>query len=202
MSIVAIVPVAQLVAANAALELAGFGPRNFTVAAYGATGATHAAMHAWEDSALRAALGLVPGVVVGDPEDEGDPVTLTAALIAAQGAKWGAQALELPATGTVTAGDVYRFDDSLWSIIQSFDRSAYGEHPDTYPALIRRLRDPYKAEPWRQPLDQFDSYQLVNPFTGNPDRCTHAGQTWVVTQADGGGNNVWEPGAFGWAVQP
>lgn len=34
MSIAAIVPVAQLTAANAALELAGFGPRNFTVAAY------------------------------------------------------------------------------------------------------------------------------------------------------------------------
>lgn len=191
MSIVAIVPVAQLVAANAALELAGFGPRNFTVAAYGATGATHAAMHAWEDAAFRAALALVPGVVVGAPEDEGDPITLTAALIAAQGAKWGAQAAELPATGTVTAGDVYRFEDSLWSIIQSFDRTTYGEHPDTYPALIRRLRDPYKVEPWRRPLDQFDAYKLDNAFTGRPDECEYGGK-FYRTKVD---VNVWEPAA-------
>lgn len=201
MSIVAVVPVAQLAAANASLDLAGFGPRNFSVAAYGGTGATHAALHAWEDAAFREALALVPGVVVNAPEDEGDHITLTAALIEAQGTKWGAQATELPATGNVTAGDVYRFDDSLWSVIQSFNRTTYSAHPSTYPALIRRLRDPYKAEPWRQPIDQFDAYKLVNPFTGSPDACTHAGQSWVVTQADGSGNNVWQPGVFGWTVQ-
>ena len=196
MSIVAIVPVAQLAAANAALELAGFGPRNFTVAAYGATGPTHAALHAWEDAAFRAALALVPGVVVGDPEDEGDPVTLTATLIAAQGAKWGAQAPALPTTGNVTAGSLYRFEDSLWSVIQTFNRSTYGAHPNTYPALIRRVRDPYKAEPWRQPLDQYDSYQLVNPFTGKPDRCVEAGKTYGSKIA----NNVWSPSGYpaGW----
>jgi len=27
---------------------------------------------------------------------------------------------------------------------------------------------------------------------------THNGQTWEVAQADGAGNNVWEPGVFGW----
>ena len=191
MSIAAIVPVAQLAAANAALELAGFGPRNLSVAAYGATGATHAAMHAWEDSALRAALALVPGVVVGDPEDEGDPVTLTAALIAAQGAKWGAQAPALPATGNVTAGSLYRFEDSLWSVIQTFNRSTYGAHPNTYPALIRSVRDPRKAEAWRQPIDQYDSYKLVNAFTGAADTTMYASKTWR-TKVD---NNVWDPAA-------
>ena len=35
---------------------AGFGPRNFSVPAYGATGITHTALHAWEDAAFRAAL--------------------------------------------------------------------------------------------------------------------------------------------------
>ena len=198
MSIVAIVPVAQMAAANTALEEAGFGPRNFTVAAYGATGATHAALHAWEDAALREALALVPGVVVNDAEDEGDPITLTAALIDVQGAKWGAQAPALPTSGNVTAGSLYRFEDSLWTVIQTFNRSTYGAHPNTYPALIRRIRDPHKTEPWRQPIDQYDSYKLVNPFTGKPDECTHNGFRWKVTQADGSGNNVWEPGAFGW----
>lgn len=191
MSIVAIVPVAQLAAANAALELAGFGPRNLSVAAYGATGATHAAMHAWEDAAFREALALVPGVVVSDPEDEGDPVTLTAALIASQGAKWGEQAPALPTTGNVTAGSLYRFEDGVWSVIQTFSRTTYGAHPNTYPALIRNLRDPHKAEAWRQPIDQYDSYKLVNPFTGKADTAIHGGKVWR-TKVD---NNVWEPTA-------
>ena len=189
MSIVAIVPVASLRAVNTLLEEEGFGPGNFSVPAYGATGATHAALHAWEDAAFREALALVPGVVVGDPEDEGDPITLTAALIAAQGAKWGAQAPALPTTGNVTAGSLYRFEDALWSVIQTFNRSTYGAHPNTYPALIRRIRDPYKAESWRQPIDQYDSYKLVNAFTGAADTCIYNGKTWR-TKVD---NNVWEP---------
>lgn len=190
MTIVAIVPVAHMKATNDALA-GSFGPSNFSVPAYGATGVTHAALHAWEDAAFRAALVLVPGVVVGNPEDEGDPVTLTAALIEAQGAKWGAQAPALPTTGNVTAGSLYRFEDALWSVIQTFNRSTYGAHPSTYPALIRSVRDPQKPAPWRQPLDQYDSYKLVNPFTNAPDACIHAGKTWR-TKVD---NNVWEPAA-------
>lgn len=189
MSIVAIVPVAQMAAANLALEEAGFGPRNFSVPAYGATGATHAALHAWEDAAFREALALVPGVVVNDAEEVGDPITLTAALIDAQGAKWGAQAPALPATGNVTAGSLYRFEDSLWSVIQTFNRTTYSAYPSTYPALIRRVRDPYKAEAWRQPLDQYDSSKLVNAFTGKADECVHGGKFWR-SKVD---NNVWEP---------
>ena len=43
MSLCAIIPVGSLAAANASLEAAGFGPRNFSFPAYGATGATHTA---------------------------------------------------------------------------------------------------------------------------------------------------------------
>lgn len=102
MSICAIIPVASLDAANSTLETAGFGPRNFSVPAYGATGATHAALHAWGDPAFVAAVKATPGVVW--EESEGDPVSRTQALIAAQGAKWGDQAPALPTTGNVTAG--------------------------------------------------------------------------------------------------
>lgn len=56
---------------------------------------------------------------------------------------------------------------------------------------MRRLRDPHKTEAWRQPLDQFDSFKLVNPFTGKADTTLHAGKTWR-TKVD---NNVWEPTA-------
>ena len=188
MSIVAIVPVAQMAVANLALEEAGFGPRNFTVAAYGATGATHAALHAWEDASFREALALVPGVVVNDAEDEGDPITLTAALIETQGAQWGAQAPVLP-DGPVTANTLYRYEDGLWWVIQPHDRSEYGGDPAQYPALVRRAREPGKALPWVQPLDQFDAYKLLDPFTGEPQRCLHGGKEFE-TLVD---NNVWTP---------
>lgn len=198
MSLVALIPVASLIAANAALESQGFGPRNFSVPAYGGAGVTHAALHAWDDPAFLATLKALPNVIVDDgTREEGeepastDPITRTRELIEAQGAKWGAQAPALPTTGSVNAGGLYRFEDSLWSVIQSFDRTTYGAHPTTYPALIRRVRDPYKIEPWRQPLDQFDSYKLVNPFTGKADTALHGGKTWR-TKVD---INVWEPTA-------
>ena len=187
MSICAIIPVASLSAANAALEAQGFGIGNFSVPAYGATGATHAALHAWDDPPFNAAVKAIAGVVYA--EGTGDPVARTKALIEAQGAKWGAQAPALPTTGNVTAGSLYRFEDALWGVIQSFNRTTYPAHPSTYPALIRRIRDPRKAEAWRQPIDQYDSYKLVNAFTGTADTTTHAGKTWR-TKVD---NNVWEP---------
>ncbi len=198
MSLVAIIPVASLIAANAALESQDFGPSNFSVPVYGGTGVTHAALHAWDDPAFLAALKLLPNVVVddgtqaeGQPPASTDPITRTKALIEAQGAQWGAQAPALPSSGNVTAGGLYRHEDGLWSVIQTFNRSTYGAHPSTYPALIRRVRDPHKREPWRQPIDQYDSYKLVNPFTGKADETEHGGKLWR-TKVD---NNVWEPAA-------
>lgn len=200
MSLCAIIPVASLAAANASLEAAGFGPRNFSVPAYGATGATHASLHAWEDAAFIAAVKAIPGVVW--EESGGDPVARTQALIAAQGAKWGDQAPMLPTSGNATAGTLYAYNRNgtreLWYCIQTFSRSTYGAAPETYPALIRRIRVPGTVAAWVQPLDQYDAYKLVNPFTGKPDECTFGGFTWFVSQADGSGNNAWQPGAFGW----
>lgn len=119
MSIVAIVPVAQMAAANLALEEAGFGPHNFTVAAYGATGATHAALHAWDDPVFSAAVKAIAGVVTD--ESTGDPVARTKALIEAQGAQWGAQAPVLPdgpqawAIGqSVVIGDLRSHNGKVW----------------------------------------------------------------------------------------
>ena len=217
MSTVAIVPVAQMAAANDALELQDFGPRNFSVPAYTGAGATHAALHCWENTPFSTALSSIAGVVKqegplqtgvdaqGNPVYTDDPIVRTKALIEAHGAKWGAQAPMLPSSGNVTAGSLYQYAEangstSMWSVIQTFNRSTYGAHSSTYPALIRSVRDPYSVSAWRQPIDQYDAYKLVNAFTGAADKCTHNGQTWRVTQADGSGNNVWEPGVFGWTV--
>ena len=191
MSLVAIVPVAQMLAANASLETDGFGPRNFSVAAFGATGPTHAALHAWNDPAFATAVKALPGVVW--EESAGDPITRTQALIEAQGAQWGAQAPQLPSEGPVVTGDLYQLDGLLWWVIQSFDRTTFPLPPATYPALIRNLRKPGEVLPFVQPIDQFDAYRLPNPFTGLPDKCAHVGKTWVTLV----NNNVWVPGAQG-----
>ena len=196
MSLCAIIPVANLLAANAALEDAGFGPRNFSVPAYGPTGATHAALHAWDDPAFAAAVKAIPGVVW--EESDGDPVARTLALIEAQNAQWGAQAPLLPDAGMVTANTIYQRDEGLWLVIQQHDRSVFGGDPDQYPALIRRMRRPGEVLPWVQPIDAFDAYKLVNPFTGEPDRFLFGGVEMVVTQGDAEGLNIWSPDSFGW----
>lgn len=203
MSMVAIIPVANILTANDLLNnTAGtpgkksFGKNNFSVPAYTGSAVTHAALHSWNDPEFEAAVKAIPNVVW--EISTGDPVTRTKALIEAQGAKWGAQAPQLPDTGTITAGSLYRFDNLLWSVIQTFSRTTYNAHPSTYPALIRRIAEPGVVCEWWQPLDQYDAPKLVNPFTGKPDQRTHNGKTWVVSQADGGGNNVWEPGVSGW----
>ena len=205
MSMVAIIPVASIIAANDLLNnTAGtpgkvsHGPQCFSVPAYTGPGHTYGALHAWTDPVFEASVQAIPGVVWEISDPAGDPVARTNALIEAQGALWGAQAPQLPSTGLVTAGELYRYDSLLWSVIQTFDRTVYGADPSTYPALIRTVHEPGVIAPWKQPIDQYDAYKLVNQFNGEPDQCTHNGFTWVVTQGDGSGNNVWEPGVFGW----
>ena len=92
-------------------------------------------------------------------------------------------------TGNVTANTLYHHtDQSLWSVIQNYNANTYPD-PTAIPALVRRARRPGVAEPWTQPLDQFDAYKLLDPFTGKPQRCLHGGKEFE-TLVD---NNVWTP---------
>lgn len=161
MSMVAIIPVANILTANDTLNNTAntpgkksHGPNNFSVPAYTGAAATHGALHSWSDPVFEAAVKAIPNVVW--EISDGDPVTRTQAPITAQGAKWGAQ------------------------------------------VLICRIGEPGVVCAWWQSIYAFDAPKLVNPFTGKPDQRTHNGFTWKVTQADGSGNNVWEPGVFGW----
>jgi len=205
MSTVAIIAVEDMDAGNAIMEENGQGPRNFQVPAYINGAPRYAALHCWNDPDFLAALALVPTAIVQDGPLEispgvftDDPIVRTNALIEAQGAVWGAQSPPLPDTGIVTAGEMYTYGGELWYIIQTFDRTTFNLPPETYPALMRVARDPYTVSEWRQPIDQYDAYKLENPFTSAPDRCYHNGSEWYVSQADGAGNNTWEPGVFGW----
>ncbi|MFK5282424.1 hypothetical protein ACI3PL_22970, partial [Lacticaseibacillus paracasei] len=76
---------------------------------------------------------------------------------------------------------------------QTFNRTTFPLPPATYPALIRRVRNPNVAEQWQQPIDQFDSYNLNNPFTGTADQCLNLGKRWRTTI----NANVFQPGIVG-----
>lgn len=198
MSIVAIVPAANIVAVNNALGVAGFGYSNFQIAAYTGVQPTHAVLHCWPNAAFQAALEAIPQVTVTTVTT--NSVQDTAALANTAGATFGGNAPPLPNSGTIVAGSLYSDEVRLWRVLQTHDRTTFGGDPAQYPALIREARVPTIVSPWKQPIDQFDAYKVINPFTGLPDRVTHLGQTWQVTQGDGSGNNVFEPGVFGWAV--
>jgi hypothetical protein len=185
--------------ANDALEQQGYGGGNFSVPLYANGGATYGGLHAWNDVAFSMAVKAIAGVAW--EESEGDPTTRFQILANAYGVGWGANAPLLPDAGLVTAGQLYRYtDDTLWQVLNSFDRTTWGGPPALLvPALIRQVREPGKVYEWKQPIDQFDAYKLLNPFTEQNDECMWKGKKWYVTDADGAGNNVWEPGVYGWS---
>jgi hypothetical protein len=127
-----------------------------------------------------------------------EPSASVLALCTSIGATWAGHAK--PLEGVVTAGLHVDADGKLWNVIQSYDTSVWPDpSAPSLLALVREVRDPYVASNWVQPIDQFDAYKLENPFTGLPDECLHNGKRWKVAQGDGAGNNIWQPGVFGWS---
>jgi len=194
------IPAANMQAANDLLNNTAqtpgkksYGPNNFSVPAYSGPTASVALLHAWGDPAFEAAVAALPDVTI---TQGADPLVSTKAAATAKGSTWGSDAK--PLTGTVTPGLYKGSQNVLWWVIQSYNTVTYPD-PAVIPALIRRAKIPGEVLPWVQPLDSSDAYKLVNPFTGKPDGCTHTGKPWEVTQADGSGNNTWEPGTYGWA---
>ena len=183
---------ANMAAANTTLNNAGFGPNNFSIPAYAGPSPTVALLHSWNNPTFETAVRAIAGVTVAT---NSDPQTLTKSVANTKNTTWGNDAL--PLTGTVSPGLYKDTAEVLWWVIQSYNTAVYPD-PTVIPALIRRVKVPGEVLPWVQPLDQYDAYKLVNSFTGLPDRCTHNSFTWEVTQADGSGNNIWEPGVFGW----
>ena len=194
MSFSAVVPVSDMAAANATLAANGWGPTNFSIPVYTGPRPTHATLHAWSDAAFQADVEAIPGVIVS--AIDGTPAERVADALSSVSGQWGGNAPEL--AGEVTPG-LYREGDDLVWVIQAFNRDVFGQPVGELPALMRFARTPGTVTDWVQPIDQFDAYLMTDPFTGEPERVMHNGATWEVVQADGAGNNVWEPGVFGWA---
>lgn len=192
----ALIPVANLLDANAALAAQGFGDANFSVAAFSSPSPQFAVLHSWHDAVFKAAVSALPQVTILDGVEGTSPVVLASSVSATVGAQWVGDTPEL--VGVVTPG-LYHEGIDFWWVLQQYDTAVWPD-PMQVPALVRRARIPGTITPWQQPLDQYDAYKLVNPFTSAPDQCTFNGQIWYVSQADGVGNNIWQPGVFGWTV--
>jgi len=188
------IPVDMMITANETLENAGYGPNNFSVPSYSGPSPAFGLLHCWSDAAFEAAVAALPGVVI--KQGVATPVITTSLLASDLNSQWANDAE--PLEGEVEPGLYKDAAGVLWWVIQPYDTAIYPD-PLLIPALIRLAKIPGEVLPWQQPIDQYDAYKLVNAFTGEGDLCTHEGKKWVVTQADGAGNNVWEPGVFGWS---
>ena len=86
------------------------------------------------------------------------------------------------------------YGGNLYDVIQSHTTQSDWT-PDIVPALFKLIQPPteegYPA--WVQPTGAHDAYAIGA-------RVTHNGQNWECVQGDASGNNVWEPGVFGWAA--
>lgn len=196
----AIIPASAMNPANGALAAGGWGADNFSVPAFAGPNPSHALLHSWWDQALYDAVIAIPGVVVAIDKE---PWELVDEVTAATNTTWAQNAALL--TGVVTPGLYYDRVDELtryWWVIQQYDTAQW---PDPaapgLQALVVPARMPGVITQWVQPINQFTAYFLVNSFTGMPDEVEHNGQIWFVSQGDGAGLALFEPGVFGWTVR-
>lgn len=181
MSFSAFIPVANLIAANAALEAQGHGAECFSVAYRGTsdTGdATHAALyHIADDAVFQAHVAAIPGVVL---TTAGTMQVAIAAHATAQALEWTDPVLWFE--NPVMTGDRRTHGGKEWESLVDYNVW-------TPPVAWREVvAEGYPA--WVAPTGAHDAYALGA-------RVTHNGQNWENT---GSAANVWEPGVFGWVV--
>lgn len=181
MSFSASIPVANIDAANAALQAAGWGPNNFSVPERpaGSTGdATHAGLsHLGTDAAFQAAVTAIPGVTLtayGALVNGYATFKVAQNYDPAEAVNWQQNPIMIGAQRTY-AGKTWEslVDYNVW----------------TPPIAWREIVvEGYPA--WVQPTGAHDAYPLGFRVTFN-------GQNWENT---GSSANVWQPGVFGWVV--
>lgn len=146
----ATVPIANMAAVNSALEAQGFGPGNFSIPVYGATGVTHATLHCWPDAAFQAALEAIPQVTVTLPGSESsDPAALVDKAATAVSGVRAENLPLLPDKGAVAAKKLYRFESEtegtkVFYVDKAFSRDTYNLDPATYPTVLSKVEDTTK----------------------------------------------------------
>lgn len=90
----------------------------------------------------------------------------------------------------VTATEGKAKEAILQWVDQIVERHDFEEHQQEHVFVPPGVTAP---EPWKQPEGEHDAYQIG-------DVVLHNDQVWECVEGDGSGNNVWEPGVFGWEV--
>ena len=83
------------------------------------------------------------------------------------------------------------YNNELYNVIATEHKAQSDWTPDIAISLYVKITPPGIIAEWKQPLGPQDAYHIG-------DKVTHNGFKWECTQADGNGNNVWEPGVYGW----
>lgn len=85
-------------------------------------------------------------------------------------------------------GGILRYNGKLYRISQKVTGAQADHTPDKAVSLYKKIGEPTGGLfPWSQPQGAHDAYK-------KGDKVSHKGETWVSTV----GNNVWEPGVYGW----
>ena len=83
---------------------------------------------------------------------------------------------------------IRKYNDKLYKCLQTHT-SQEGWEPDSAPSLWKTIGDPTDEYPeWSQPVGAGDGYQLG-------DKVSHNEKHWVSIFD---GENIWEPGIYGW----
>ena len=86
--------------------------------------------------------------------------------------------------------EIVRHEGSLYKVVQAHTSQPDWPPPDV-PSLFAEITPPGLIAEWVQPTGAHDTYSLG-------DLVTHVGQTWESTVD----NNSWEPGVYGWKIEP
>ncbi len=179
MTFSASISIADLEAANAALDALGFGPDNFSVPLRSGTGAaTHAGFHSWT-------AGDFYDAVVALPYDiqvtvDGTLDVNFAAHVAGRALEWSNPVFWFE--NPVMIGDQRAFGGKTWESLTSYN---VWQPPVGWRQVVST-----GFPDWVQPVGSVDAYKLG-------ERVTYDGRNWVNT---GSNANVWAPGVFGWTV--
>ena len=85
-------------------------------------------------------------------------------------------------------GNIRRYMDKLYKCLQAH-ASQEGWEPDVAPSLWKVIGDPTEEYPeWSQPVGAGDGYAVGAKVSHNEIH-------WISTYA---GENIWEPGIYGW----
>lgn len=91
------------------------------------------------------------------------------------------------------AGNKFVYRSKLYEVLQNHT-SQSDWLPNLVQSLYKEIMPAGVVGSWRQPFSTHDAYKIG-------DKVVHNDQTWVCVKGDANGNNVWQPGVYGWVVE-